>query len=617
MDSYQQYIHKSRYARYLPGKNRRENWAETISRYITFFELHLDTKIPKRVYDSIYNLEVMPSMRAFMTAGKALERDNVAGYNCSYLPINNLRAFDETLYILMCGVGVGFSVERQYICELPEVAETLHLSDTVITVRDSKIGWASAYKELISMLFSGSIPSWDLSKIRAAGKPLNTFGGRASGPEPLDRLFKVTVGVIKKAHGRELTSIECHDIMNYIGEAVVVGGVRRTAEISLSNHSDGRMRDAKMGQWPVDNPQRGLANNSICYTERPDVGAYMREWSALYESRSGERGIFNRQACKNMSPERRDTDYDFGTNPCSEIILRPNQFCNLSEVVARPDDTKMSLLNKIEIATILGTLQASLTNFRYLSSKWKKNTEEEALLGVSITGIYDCPYLLESEPKQLEELKNHAIKINERWAKNIGINPAAAITCVKPSGTVSQLTDSASGIHPRYSEYYIRRVRNDKKDPLSKTLIDQGIQYITDPYNDNAYVFEFPRKSPKSAITRKEINPIYQLGLWKKFAISWCEHKPSMTCYVNEKEWPEVGSWVWANFDIMSGVSFLPSADEGHIYQAAPYEDITAAEYKVLLKKTPVEIDWSLLSEESDNTTATQELACAGDKCEI
>ena len=617
MDSYQQYIHKSRYARYYPDVGRRENWGETVNRYITFFEEKHDIKLPNKVSTAICGLEVMPSMRALMTAGKALERDNVAGYNCSYLPINKLRSFDETLYILMCGVGVGFSVERQYVGELPEVAESFHESETVITVRDSKIGWAAGYKELVSMLFAGIIPTWDLSKIRAAGKPLNTFGGRASGPEPLDRLFKVTVDIIKKAHGRKLTSLECHDMMNYIGEAVVVGGVRRTAEISLSNHSDGRMREAKMGQWPVDNPQRGLSNNSICYTERPDVGAYMREWSALYESRSGERGIFNRQACKDMAPERRDNSYEFGTNPCSEIVLRPHQFCNLSEVVARPRDNRLSLFEKVEIATILGTLQASLTNFRYLSSKWQHNTEEEALLGVSITGIYDCPYLLESEPKQLLELKNHAIKINERWAKKIGINQAAAITCVKPSGTVSQLVDSASGIHPRYNEHYIRRVRNDKKDPLSQLLIDQGIQYITDPYNESAWVFEFPRQSPKNAITRKETNPIYQLGLWKKFAISWCEHKPSMTCYVNEKQWPEVGSWVWNNFDIMSGVSFLPSADEGHIYQAAPYEDITASEYSKMVKKVPVSIDWSQLSEESDNTTATQELACTGDKCEI
>lgn len=617
MDNYQQYIHKSRYARYIPSKDRRESWDETISRYIEFFENHLDIKLPGYCSKAIENLDVMPSMRALMTAGKALEKDNVAGYNCSYLPINKLRSFDETLYVLMCGVGVGFSVERQYIAELPEIADRFHESDTVITVRDSKIGWASAYKELISMLYAGMIPKWDLSKIRPAGTPLSTFGGRASGPEPLDRLFKVTSEVIKNAAGRKLTSLECHDIMNYIGEAVVVGGVRRTAEISLSNHSDERMRNAKMGQWFIDNPQRGLSNNSICYTEKPDVGAFMREWLSIYESRSGERGIFNREACKKMSPERRDTDYDFGTNPCSEIILRPNQFCNLSEVVAKSGDTKESLLKKVEIATIFGTIQASLTNFRYLSKVWKNNTEEEALLGVSITGIYDCAYLLQSTPAQLQELRDHAVKTNKVWAKKIGINQAAAVTCVKPSGTVSQLTNSASGIHPRYNQFYIRRVRNDKKDPLSDTLISSGIKHMTDPYNENAWVFEFPQKAPNESITRKEVGPMHQLGLWKKFAQNWCEHKPSMTCYVEEDQWPSVGNWVWENFDIMSGISFLPSADEGHIYQAAPYEDCEESYYEQEIAKMPKTIDWNAIKEKEDNTTATQELACTGDKCEI
>ena len=617
MDSYQQYIHKSRYARYKPDLYRRESWPETVGRYFNFFEEYLDIKIPPKAATAVLNLDVMPSMRALMTAGKALEKDHVAGYNCSYLPVNKPRAFDETLYILMCGVGVGFSVERQYIAELPEVAESFHNTNTVITVRDSKVGWASAYKELISMLYSGTIPSWDMSKIRPSGSPLVTFGGRASGPEPLNRLFKVTVELFRNAAGRKLTSIECHDLMNYIGEAVVVGGVRRTAEISLSNHSDERMRNAKMGQWFVDNPQRGLSNNSICYTEKPDVGAFMKEWLAIYDSRSGERGIFNRQACKKLSPERRDTDHEFGTNPCSEIVLRPNQFCNLSEVVARYNDTKATLMEKIEIATILGTLQASLTNFRYLSSRWKHNTEEEALLGVSLTGIYDCPYLLESTPKQLEELRDHAVKTNRIWAKKIGINPSAAVTCVKPSGTVSQLTNSASGIHPRYNDFYIRRVRNDKKDPLSQVLIDVGIPYMTDPYNDSAWVFEFPHKAPKNAITRKEVGPIEQLGLWKKFALAWCEHKPSMTCYVGESQWPEVGAWVWNNFDIMSGVSFLPSADEGHIYEAAPYEDCDKDRYEEYMEVLPKNIDWGKLQENQDNTTGMQELACTGDKCEI
>ena len=460
---YQQFIHKSRYARYLPEHQRRESWEETIGRFIDFFSTRLDRNHFERFESLIVGMDVMPSMRALMTAGKALEKDHVAGYNCAYTAVDSLRAFDECLYILMCGTGLGFSVERQYIQKLPVIAEDFHETDTVIVVRDSKIGWAKAYKELIALLFQGLIPKWDLSKIRPAGAPLVTFGGRASGPEPLDELFKKTIHVISSARGDQLTSLECHDIMNYIGEAVVVGGVRRTAEISLSNHSDERMRNAKMGNWFMENPQRALANNSICYTERPDVGAFMREWSAIYESRSGERGIFNRRACQAMAPERRDKDWDFGTNPCSEIVLRSKQFCNLSEVVARYNDTMETLKTKIEAATMLGTVQASLTDFRYLGAQWKKNCEEEALLGVSITGIFDCPALLKASPKQLEELRDHAVKTNEIFAKEIGINPSASVTCIKPSGTVSQLVDSSSGIHPRHARYYIRRVRNDKK----------------------------------------------------------------------------------------------------------------------------------------------------------
>ena len=549
---YQQFIHKSRYARYLPEKQRRESWEETIGRFIDFFDTRLDRNHFERFKSLIVGMDVMPSMRALMTAGKALEKDNVAGYNCAYTAVDSLRAFDECLYILMCGTGLGFSVERQYIQKLPVIAEDFHETDTVIVVRDSKIGWAKAYKELIAFLYQGLIPKWDLSKIRPAGAPLVTFGGRASGPEPLDELFKKTIHVISSAKGRQLTSLECHDIMNYIGEAVVVGGVRRTAEISLSNHSDERMRNAKMGNWFMENPQRALANNSICYTERPDVGAFMREWSAIYESRSGERGIFNRRACQAMAPERRDKDWDFGTNPCSEIVLRSKQFCNLSEVVARYNDTMETLKTKIEAATMLGTVQASLTDFRYLGAQWKKNCEEEALLGVSITGIFDCPALLKASPKQLEELRDHAVKTNEIFAKEIGINPSASVTCIKPSGTVSQLVDSSSGIHPRHARYYIRRVRNDKKDPLSQKLIDSGIEYLEDPYNKDAWVFEFPMKATGSK-TRHDVSAMEQLELWKRFALHYCEHKPSMTCYVKENEWPTVGAWIWENFDIVNG----------------------------------------------------------------
>ena len=614
MDSYQSYIHKSRYARYLPELKRREEWNETVTRFANF--MWEDNKLIN-ISIAILDMEVMPSMRAVTTAGLALSKDHAAGYNCSYLPINRMRAFDETLYVLMCGVGVGFSVERQYIADLPEVSENFFDTDTVITVRDSKIGWASAYKELLSMLWSGMIPKWDMSKVRASGARLVTFGGRASGPEPLDRLFRVTTEILRGAAGRKLTSVECHDIMNYIGEAVIVGGVRRTAEISLSNHSDERMRNAKMGNWVAENPQRALSNNSICYTERPDVGAFMREWVAIHQSGSGERGIFNRQACKNMVPERRDSDWDFGTNPCSEIVLRPNQFCNLSEVVARPGDSIESLAEKVEMATIIGTLQSTLTNFRYLSARWRKNTEEERLLGVSITGIYDCPALYNSTASELNKLRDKAIETNKKWAKKLHINESTAITCIKPSGTVSQLVDSASGIHPRYNDYYIRRVRNDKKDPLSQTVIDAGVPYNTDPYNKSAWVFDFPMKAPNKAITRKDITPLSQLELWKHFALNYCEHKPSMTCYVGDKDWPEVGGWVWKHFDIINGISFLPSSDEGHIYEAAPYEDISKDKYKELIKTMPKDIDWSSIIEEEDFTTSSQEFACVADQCEI
>ena len=614
---YQQFIHKSRYARYLPEEQRRESWEETIGRFIDFFDTRLDRNHFERFKSLIVGMDVMPSMRALMTAGKALEKDHVAGYNCAYTAVDSLRAFDECLYILMCGTGLGFSVERQNIQKLPVIAEDFHETDTVIVVRDSKIGWAKAYKELIALLFQGLIPKWDLSKIRPAGAPLVTFGGRASGPEPLDELFKKTIHVISSAQGRQLTSLECHDIMNYIGEAVVVGGVRRTAEISLSNHSDERMRNAKMGNWFMENPQRALANNSICYTERPDVGAFMREWSAIYESRSGERGIFNRRACQAMAPERRDKDWDFGTNPCSEIVLRSKQFCNLSEVVARYNDTMETLKTKIEAATMLGTVQASLTDFRYLGAQWKKNCEEEALLGVSITGIFDCPALLKASPKQLEELRDHAVKTNEIFAKEIGINPSASVTCVKPSGTVSQLVDSSSGIHPRHARYYIRRVRNDKKDPLSQKLIDSGIEYLEDPYNKDAWVFEFPMKATGSK-TRHDVSAMEQLELWKRFALHYCEHKPSMTCYVKEDEWPTVGAWIWENFDIVNGISFLPSADEGHVYQAAPYQDMCSADYSKWNKKYgKIELTWDDLKEQVDDTTGSQEYACVAGACEI
>jgi ribonucleoside-triphosphate reductase len=623
MDAYQQYIHKSRYARYLPEEKRRESWEETVLRYLDFWvaQRKLTEKEAKDLFKPIHDMEVMPSMRALMTAGEALSRDNVAGFNCAYLPIDHPKAFDEMMYVLMCGTGVGFSVERQYIQKLPEVAEELHATDTVIHVSDSKIGWAKAYRELIAMLFTGQIPKWDVSGVRAAGEPLKTFGGRASGPEPLVDLFQFTVEIFRGSIGRKLNSVECHDICCKIAQVVVVGGVRRSALISLSNLTDDRIRRAKSGQWWVDNPQRGLANNSACYTEKPDFEAFLNEWQSLYESRSGERGVFSRvasqrQAAKN---ERRDATVDFGTNPCSEIILRPYQFCNLSEVVVRPEDTLKTLKKKVRVAAILGTLQATLTDFRYLRKIWQDNTKEEALLGVSLTGIMDHPVMsgrTESEnlKEWLTELKEEAIRTNVKWSTMLKINASTAITAVKPSGTVSQLVDSASGIHPRYSEQYIRRVRADSRDPLCGVLEAAGVPVEDDVMSPTTKVFSFPVKSPKNAIVATDMGAMEQLRLWETYQDYWCEHKPSMTCYYRDDEFLEVGQWLYNNFDKVSGISFLPYAE--HSYQQAPYEPVDKETYDSLVASFPKSIDWNV-SEASDMTEGSQQLACTGNSCEI
>jgi ribonucleoside-triphosphate reductase len=626
LNDYQQFIATSRYARWLEESGRRESWMESCGRYMNqFAPLINDDKIAKELRDAIYNMEVMGSMRVMMTAGPALDRDHVAGYNCAYLPVDSLRAFDETMYILMCGTGVGFSVERQYINQLPTINEDFHETDTTITVADSKIGWAKAYKELVSMLYSGAIPQWDTHKVRGAGAKLKTFGGRASGPEPLEDLFKFTIGVIRNAAGRKLTSIECHDLMCKVADIVVVGGVRRSALLSLSNLTDERMRDAKRGAWWEANGHRKLANNSVCYTEKPDVGIFMREWSALYKSRSGERGVFNREAARSFvkSLGRRDWEWEFGCNPCSEILLRPKQFCNLSEVIVRPADTIAVLKDKVRKAAILGTLQSTLTDFRYLSKAWKQNTEEERLLGVSLTGIMDHPTLngdaggLWDLPRTLEVLKDVAIQTNKEWAKKLGIPESTAVTCVKPSGTVSQLVDSSSGIHPRYAEYYIRTVRTDKKDPVYAFLKDQGVPVeddITAP--DTTAIFSFPTTAPHGSVKRNDRTALEQLELWKTYALSWCEHKPSITVYVREHEWMAVGAWVYDNFDICSGVSFLPH-DNG-TYRQAPYQEISKREYNKLAKAMPA-IQWDMLStyEHSDNTSVSGELACSAGGCEI
>jgi len=629
---YQEFIYKSRYSRWIESENRREEWPETVKRYFDFFESHLkenqsyilSAELRSELESAVLNLEVMPSMRALMTAGEALKRDNVAGYNCSYVAVNNIRAFDEILYVLMCGTGVGFSVERQYVEKLPTIAEHFTNSDTTIIVQDSKVGWAKAYRELVSLLIGGQIPKWDVSKVRPAGARLKTFGGRASGPRPLVDLFQFTVDTFKRAAGRKLTSIECHDIVCKIAEIVVVGGVRRSALISLSNLTDERMRDAKSGAWWEQNPQRALANNSVAYKEKPEIGIFMEEWISLYKSKSGERGIFNREAAKKTVAklgDRRDSSYDFGTNPCSEIILRDREFCNLTEVVIRADDTQDSIARKVRIASILGTWQASLTHFPYLSSTWKKNCEEEALLGVSMTGILDNPLMGSKDHRLLsvvlEDLKKISVETNKEWAEKLGINPAAAITCVKPSGTVSQLTDAASGIHARHSEYYIRTVRADRKDPLCQMMIDLGFPAepcVMKP--DHTMVFSFPMKAVGS-ITRNDLTAIEHLELWLTYQRHWCEHKPSITITVREHEWMEVGAWVYKHFDEISGISFLPHSD--HSYRQAPYQECTQIAYTALSVEMPKNVDWSLLKnyEKTDTTASSQTFACSGDKCEL
>ena len=619
---YQAFIHKSRYAKYFDGKGR-ESWPETVNRYVSeVVHTKVDEQTTNEIEQAILNLEVMPSMRAMMTAGPALERDNTAGYNCSYLPVDDPKSFDEAMFILLCGTGVGFSVERQFVQQLPEVPE-LYESETMIVVKDSKEGWAKAFRQLLALLWAGEIPQWDISRVRPAGARLKTFGGRASGPAPLVELFNFTVQTFRSAQGRKLSSMECHDLMCFIGQIVVVGGVRRSAMISLSNLSDDRMRHAKSGQWWETAAHRALANNSVSYTERPDIETFMREWTALVESKSGERGIFNREASKRQAAKfgRRDPDFEFGTNPCSEIILRPYQFCNLTEVVVRATDTVDDLERKVKLATILGTIQSSFTKFPYLRKVWQRNTEEERLLGVSLTGIMDNKLLTTKNKgleKTLEHLREVAVNTNLEYANRLGIPQSTSITCVKPSGTVSQLVDSASGIHARHSRYYIRTVRGDNKDPLTQFMKDQGIPNEPCVFKgDTTTVFSFPVKSPHKAITRNDMTAIEQLEMWLIYQRSWCEHKPSVTISVRDDEWMEVGAFVYKHFDEMSGVSFLPHSD--HTYQQAPYQDCGKHDYEMLLSCMPDKIDWSKLSEyeQEDNTVAMQTMACSGDVCEI
>ena len=621
---YQAFIHTSRYARWLEDENRRETWPETVRRYmVNVVEPKLKTKTEfKKIEEQILNLNVMPSMRALMTAGAALDRDNTAGYNCSYLPVDDPKAFDEAMYILLCGTGVGFSVERQYIQNLPEIPE-MSESDTTVIVKDSKEGWAKGLRQVLALLWAGEIPKWDVSQVRPAGARLKTFGGRASGPAPLIDLFNFCVNTFRSASGRKLSSIECHDLMCYIGQIVVVGGVRRSAMISLSNLSDGRMRHAKSGNWWETAGHRALANNSVCYTEKPDSETFMREWLALVESKSGERGVFNRQACKVLAERsgRRDPNHEFGTNPCSEISLRPYQFCNLTEVVVRATDSLRDIKDKVEVATILGTIQSTYTKFPYLRKIWQRNTEEERLLGVSLTGVMDNPIMTSANKnlaRDLESLKEYAVYVNSVWSKSLGVEQSTAVTCCKPSGTVSQLVDSASGIHARHSLHYIRTVRGDNKDPLTQFMKSKGIPFepcVMKP--DSTTVFSFPIAAPHKSITRNDMTAIQQLEMWLVYQRHWTEHKPSVTITVKDNEWMEVGAFVYKNFDEMSGVSFLPHSD--HSYQQAPYQDCNKKDYEILKSIMPNKIDWSELSafEAEDTTKSSQTFACTGEVCEM
>ena len=631
---YQQFIHVSRYARYSDDLKRRETWEETVDRYIKYFKGKIskgNKSIPwDELKEAILKLEVMPSMRTLMTAGEALDQHQVGGYNCSYITIDTPKAFDEILYILMCGTGVGFSVESRYTNKLPEVPDELHNTDTKIVFKDSKIGWASGFREFISLLYSGKIPQWDVSKLRPAGARLKTFGGRASGPEPLIDLLNFCIGIFSKAKGRKLTTLECHDIVCKIADIVVCGGVRRSALISLSDLNDDHIRNSKSGEWWREHPQRALSNNSAVYEEKPTMDVFINEWVSLFKSRSGERGLFSRQASQKAAAkyERRDPDLDYGTNPCSEIILRPYQFCNLSEVIVRAEDSLQDLKRKVKLATILGTLQSTLTDFSYINKKWKNNTEEERLLGVSLTGIMDSKITngnsgnvgfgtpKESLAEALKILRETAVSTNKEYAKLIGIEPSTAITCVKPSGTVSQLVDSASGIHPRYGKYYIRRVRLDKKDPLGNYMIAAGYEAEEDFYAKSNWVFSFPMKAPDHAVTRNDQTAIQQLELWKIYQEHWCEHKPSITVYVGDDEWLDVGAWVYKNMDAISGVSFLPR-DNG-TYRQAPYEDIDENTYLSMVEaRKNIVMDWTGFKEDEDNTENAKTLACSSGVCEI
>lgn len=623
---YEEFIYKSRYARWIESENRRENWPETVSRLVSYYDKRtngaLTTTELGECYEAVYNLEVMPSMRALMTAGPAMDKNDICAYNCAYLPVDSLRSFDECMLILLNGTGVGYSVEEKYVSELPQIAEHFDDSGSIVHVHDSKEGWARGFRELLALLFAGQVPGWDLSRLRPAGARLKTFGGRASGPEPLGDLFEFTTRLVKAAAGRRLSSLEAHDLMCKIADIVVVGGVRRSAMISLFDCTDQRMTKSKSGEWWSKNGYRRLANNSAVYERRrPDPGFFMERWGDLYDSKAGEPGFFSRYACQGIAGRngRRDASYDFGTNPCSEIILRPFQFCNLTEIVVRAGDTLDVLKRKARVAAILGTIQSSFTDFKYLRKRWKETCDEERLLGVSLTGVCDNLELL-GRPETLTVLRDYVIEVNRDFAARLGINPSVATTCVKPSGTVSQLVNSSSGLHTRHAPYYLRTVRADNKDPLTIFLKDAGVYWEPDAMaTKSTSVFYFPQKSPEGAVCRDNQTALEALDLWSHLQEHWCEHKPSATINVREDEWMDVAAWVYRNFDTLSGVSFLPH--DGGSYKQAPYQEVTEDEYKRWCIDHPMpNIDWDdlRLYEQEDTTTGSQELACSGSSsCEV
>jgi ribonucleoside-diphosphate reductase alpha chain len=637
MSLYQQVIFKTRYARWVEEEGRRENWDETVKRYCDYFEDHLKEKhshkIPrkvlKEVYDSIYNLEVMPSMRTLMTSGKALESAEVANYNCAFLVVDAVRAFSEHMYVLMCGAGSGFSVERRFTEKLPEVPEELHPSDTTIIVADSRKGWCAAYNQYLNLLFAGNIAKVNVDKVRKEGTRLKTFGGYASGPGPLLDLFKHTEEIFRGAQGRQLRPIEVFSIMCYIAQIVVVGGVRRSATIALFDKDDIEMRTAKSGYW-FNDPKRkhyAMANISAVFETKPAAAEFMDIWRDLVASKAGEPGILNRKALwEGAEAIGRATRYEdgsripYGVNPCSEIVLQPYSFCNLTGAAIRPEDTLEDIKKKVRVATIIGTWQATVTDFDYLRKVWQSNVEDERLLGVCLAGIMDHPVLsqtTEESARWENELRELAWEVNKSIAEDIGINTTASVTAIKPAGNSGELYDVASGIHPRYAPYYIRSIRQSNGDPMTEFLKATGIPHEVSVQNARDSIFYFPVKSPEGAICAKDRTAIQQLEHWLHMKRNYATHTISATVYVREHEWIAVGAWVYDNFNEVTGLSFLPYDD--HIYQQAPYTPCSAEDYEKARGKMPEEIDWSLLKhfEQSDSTTVSQEFACTGGSCAL